>query len=314
MGVIDIRKKEGDLGRNLSAVADLITALGQAEGIRQKRAQTQNVLDLLGQGKGIDEIAGSLATPGPTQFDPGFKGILQRVGSPFAMKPDPLDAISAALGVRGQQSLIAARESLTGQRETTAAEGPKLTVAGQKRNDATNIRKLNNPKVNFNQSLTALNELSQSQQLNDTLLRNDETDDLFKKAVKGAKDARETRKGGGKFGISDEINGQAVYVKAFTDIISEATTAGFTPQSTLQAFNSFWDERFNAEKGQGFQKFGDRAAFDLAKTFAEAVGIDGEGVGQPDGKPEIGSIIETPQGKVRVVDFAEDGEPLVEPI
>lgn len=134
--VIDIREKEGDLGRNLSAVADLVTALGEAESLRQKRAQTQNVLDMLGQGKTIDEISGQVSGGQPAEFDPGFSGILQRIASPFAAQPDPLDAIQTALGVRGQQSVIAARDARTRAGADSQALEKRLTSLQQMRNRA----------------------------------------------------------------------------------------------------------------------------------------------------------------------------------
>lgn len=282
--IIDLRRKETDLGMNLKAVADLLTTLGQAEAQRQQRAQTEQLLDLLGQGKDISQIGTELLGAPRAEFSPGISGIAQRIGSPFAAKPNVAEILAnLSLKQRLDEPTGQAKQLLTERirnakamadlREAELAAGPQtpgITKEGQRKLDSQNILTLNRKTSTSRQIESAIDALNKSPQIVDIFTRNtvikditgafSEADDIFSGAVEKFEPKRETIKG--KF-FKDDRNGEAVYKSALQTILRQTVSEGFNPASVVVAFNRWWDEQFEKKKGKDFQEFVDRATFNI---------------------------------------------------
>ena len=326
--VIDLRRKETDLGMNLKAVADLLTVLGQAEEQRQQRAQTEQLLGLLGQGKDINQIGTELLAAPPTPFSPGISGIAQRIGSPFAARPNTAEILAnlslkqrfdEPTGLRREEikSRIRASEALATQRET--GRGARITTAGQKKIDSQNILTLNRPAASNEQIARALDDLNQSQQVTKIFTRNEiikdkagattQADVIFSDAVDKLKSKRETIE---RRGFDDKRNGETVYRGAIQAILRQVVSEGFNPNSVIVAFNRWWDEQFEAEKDEKFQKFIDRDTFNIDTSDLPEEASVAATVTPP--QQQVGDIIEAAGRRFRITGFDEDGEPLVDEI
>lgn len=74
-------------GQNAAAFVKIFETLGQFEGMRQKRMMSSDILSILSQGGGVEDIAGVVQAHQRPQFDTGLQGLLQRIAAPFAQAP-----------------------------------------------------------------------------------------------------------------------------------------------------------------------------------------------------------------------------------
>ena len=84
-------------GQNTQAFMKILQTLGHFEGLRRKRMMQSDILGVISQGGGIEDIAGVVQAHQQPQFDIGLQGLFQRIASPFAQAPGAgiTDALTA---------------------------------------------------------------------------------------------------------------------------------------------------------------------------------------------------------------------------
>ena len=241
-----------EASRGSDQIAALFDTIGKKEQIRQQRQQLDRVSSLVataqqeGRSPSISEILSTLNQP--AQFDSGFGGILQNIGSRFQPQGGGFgdqikggivsDALRRALQPAGSSEPPPGLE-LSGERR-----GPGGQVTGRsfarKREGTAKEDQLFKDKDILTSSRTQFQKDKARERLDSDETRiiqpSDLTDKDFKKMLK-SKD-----KVGGRFGLK-------AYRNALSAAMDEARQQDQDPKQAEQQFNAWWDDRVKSERG-----------------------------------------------------------------
>ena len=272
-GEIDLTQPAGpsvqESTGNINRILDL---QGQREELRQKRQQINDfvseTIKLQGENPTMSpdlvsrQAALNISQKDPT-FDTGIAGLFQKFAA-GARPPDtttltgPITEglLSEPTGIRREaiKAQIESSRALAASR--TGAGGVVKPTPGQKQRDS-DIAVLNRDAATPTQRNEAEQRLLASGELVEANADKAEIDSDFADIMDGLKDKRE------RFGAigADKRFGKVAFDAGLKEVKDAALKEGVHPESIKLKFEEWWDEQFNAEEGQRFQKFQDRSEF-----------------------------------------------------
>lgn len=272
-GVIDLTRDRGpsvqESTANINRVLDLA---GEREELRQKRQQINDfvseTIKLQGENPTMSpdlvsrQAALNISQKDPT-FDPGIAGLFQKFAA-GARPPDTTTLtgpiaeglLSEPTGIRRDliKAQIESTRALTAAR--TGATGPAKPTAAQKQRDS-DIAVLNRKAATPTQRNEAKSRLLASGQLAEPNASKAEIDSDFSDIMDELKELSVVQKGD----VLDRRFGKKAFDAGLKQATENAFKQGANPESVKTLFETWWDEQFEAEKGQIFQKFQDRSEF-----------------------------------------------------
>lgn len=262
---------------NVRRILDL---LGTQERLRQDRQSLSDFvsenLRLQGENAKLqpefqlspDEISQRAAlsvTQKDPQFAKGLQGVFQKFASGLTQGPStaltgPIaeGLLKEPTGIR--RELIRSQIEANRARRTGAARKPGELTAGQKQRDRL-VKIIADDETpsqrKANEARQKLKELPKEDLFNLDSASKENIDKEFSKAMKGLGG---TRVQAGPNPLDKKFGAES-YKQGLKKAIDVGLEDGVDPDAVEEAFNTWWDEQFLAEKGQVFQKFRPRSAF-----------------------------------------------------
>ncbi len=265
-------ERQRQLG-GFEAISSLLKDFRDKETARQDKQQLLDFVKLTQSGMSTEEAAAQVTASQP-QFDSGLGGIFQRLGHGGANPQSVLNiAIQSQLDkpsdleAREREAKIEANKALAeSRRGKVATDKP---TAGQKQRDA-DIKVLNDKKKTQDQKNEARIRLESNPDLFDiSEVGSERIDKEFTKFAKIAKESKKLKiPVPGK--ILDKMFGEEAFNKILQDVTDQGLSEGISPESTEEAFITWWDEQ--AAKGDKIKGFG--VEFQPRTKFQAGTDID----------------------------------------
>ena len=261
---------------DVAGIQKTLDLLAEREQVRQDRQRisdfiTENIR-LTGENPDMDpdqiaQQAAANVTAKEPQFSGGIAGGFQRFasrlgpGGPSTALTGPIagELLNQPTGLRAdviKEQILASQAS-----RQQKADAPEKPTAGQRQRDS-DITIVNSSKSTPGQKTEARERLKSSPDLFEVNESDEELAKEFQKVLKGKKKIKSGR-------TLDKVFGKEAFDAALEEAIENGLKEGASPESVTQAFENFWDEQFQKEKGQKFQKFQDRKEF--ASSIEEAL-------------------------------------------
>ncbi len=245
---IDLRSPQEKKGLSQSeafvqSILPILQTIGQAQKVQQDRQDLETISRQMALGVPIEQAIQSVASQKP-QFDEGFRGGLQRLGSAFAPQgARPTDRLQE--GILGQQL----KQALAPAPVTPAFEQTKPEKALDR-----DIKILANENATDAQKASARRrmELNPAKQT----LSPGALDDQFETEIEGKPRVIVDRAG-----FNDKAFGEEAYNQLLKEVKTAAKADGFTEESVEAELNRWWDGKVAEEAGESFVKYVPRSEF-----------------------------------------------------
>jgi hypothetical protein len=257
--------------------------MGQRERVRQNRQRINDfvseTIKLQGENPTMspDLVARQAAlniTEKDPEFDPGIVGGFQKFASGLDRGPSTVLTGPIAEGILNQPTGIdraKIKEAiLASQAARRGTAGPVKPTAEQKQRDS-DLAIINRKTSNPTQVNEAKARVVASGQLVEPTAPKEQIDKGFSEIMDGLKKLSKVQKGD----VLDRRFGKEAFDAGLEKAEEVGWEDGINPESVKRDFEEWWDEQFEAEKDQTFQKFQDRAEFqEVAKDTGIAAKIE----------------------------------------
>jgi hypothetical protein len=254
---------------NADALRMIINNLGETERQRQDQQIANDILGVIEAGGGAEDIARVIQSR-QVEYSEGVPGIIQKLSSGFAGPSQITTGLAARTAERAMDPMAGLKEIFLRSRidatdALTEARGrsgknqrqPFQQTPEEKAYDR-DIKVLTNDKATEGQKKLArqriaLNPVAQTtfQGGMDYSQLLDETEDLTEE-VRANK----------WYAPKDKVYGTKAYNRMLDTAVIEGTAKGYSAASIEADFNRWWDEQYEKEEGQSYQKFGKRPGYD----------------------------------------------------
>lgn len=247
LSTIDLRTPDQKAGvtkkmQTIKSIMGIMQVLGEAEKVRRERQTLDRISRAITGGATTMEAIMAAANQQP-QMGTGLPGMLQKIGG--------------QLMPQGGGIKTGIQQGILQNAMTRALTPPLLTRPEEREMKLFGKRKRPEEEGGISDLKSTINKRS--------------IKESFPKLVKGRKKVVRRE---GMFG--DKVYGEDAYNEALKDVKAEASRLGIDEQEAVQMFDQWWDEQVGKERGQKFQKFGDREEFQepkgtLDKAMAESI-------------------------------------------